>query len=80
MHAIEIKPDVMLYLCQIAEQQDRTITEVLDEMLRTSILKKGETKEIVYACCNCRNPVDYDINGKEGYCDYCESVVFIDKK
>lgn len=80
MQAIEIKPDVMLYLCQIAERQGRSITEVLDEMLRTSILKNDNSIEIAYTCYNCKNPVDYDINGKEGYCDYCESIVFIDKE
>lgn len=79
MQSIEIKPDVMHYLCQKAERDGKSITDILDEMLRLTLFKNGEVKEIIYSCHNCRNPVDYNINSKEGYCDYCESVVFIEK-
>jgi len=79
MQAIEIKSDVMVYICQKAEREGRTITDVLDEMLRTTFLKNCEEDDSIYTCHSCRNPVDYDINGKEGYCDFCESVVFIEK-
>jgi hypothetical protein len=77
MQTIEIKPDVMVILSERAQQEGKAITEVLDEMLR-SILPNG-SQESTLKCHNCKNTVDYEISQNKGYCDYCESVVFIEK-
>ena len=79
MESIEIKSDVMLILCQKAEEVGKSITEVIDEMLRSS-LSNGYEKPVILKCNKCKNEIDYEINCTEGYCDYCESVVFIDKE
>ncbi|MBZ0201575.1 MAG: hypothetical protein K8I03_01010 [Ignavibacteria bacterium] len=79
MESIEIKPDVMVILCQRAEEVGKPITDVIDEMLR-SLLLNGFGKPVILKCNKCKSEIDYEINYSQGYCDYCESVVFIDKE
>ena len=74
-----IKHDLMPFICRKAEEEGKSITEVIDDMLRSSLDNTSVLNEIVYKCHNCKNQVDYEINSNKGYCDYCESVVFIDK-
>jgi len=79
MELIEIKPDVMVILCQRAEEAGKPITDMIDEMLRTS-LTNGFGKSVILKCNKCKSELDYEVNSSQGYCDYCESVVFIDKE
>jgi len=79
MPIISIHPDVMPFLAEKAKQTGKSITSVIDDILRALINKQDSKESKSYTCHNCRNPVDYEINAYKGYCDYCESVVFIDK-
>lgn len=79
MESIEIKPDVMVFLCRKADEVGKPITDVIDEMLRSSLLN-GFEKPVMLKCNKCKGEIDYEINYSEGYCDHCESVVFIDKE
>jgi hypothetical protein len=76
---IKIKPDVMVILCQRSEEAGKPITDMIDEMLRSSLLD-GFGKVVTLKCHNCKHEIDYEINCSQGYCDYCESVVFVDKE
>lgn len=77
METIEIKPDMMDMLCQRAKEEGKSITHIIDEMLRT-LLTNGKTA--ILTCSKCRNEVDYEISENKAYCDYCESVVFVERK
>lgn len=79
MKTVKIRPDVMVILCQRAEESGKSITDMIDEMLRSSLLN-GFGKSVILKCTKCKNEIDYEINVSQGYCDYCESVVFIDKE
>jgi hypothetical protein len=75
---IEVKPEVMAILCQRAEEAGRPITDLIDEILRSSLLN-GFGKPVILKCNKCKSELDYEISYSEGYCDYCQSVVFIDR-
>lgn len=79
MATITIRPDVMVILCQRAEDEGKSITDIIDELLGIKPSNGNGEKTISLTCHNCKNPIDYEINSSKGYCDYCESVVFIDK-
>jgi hypothetical protein len=79
MESVEIKPDVMVVLCQRAEEAGKPITALIDEMLRSTLLD-GFGKCVALKCNKCKGEIDYEINYSQGYCDHCESVVFIDKE
>lgn len=78
MQTIEIKPDVMASLIKKADEEGKSITTVLDEMLRSMLANGKATTTLSRTCHNCKNEIDYEININTGYCDFCESVVFID--
>lgn len=80
MSIIEIKPDVMLFLTEQAEREDKTITDVLDDILRSRVYVGILSKGIKLKCHNCKSEIDYEISENKGYCDYCESIVFIAKE
>lgn len=76
MESIQIKPDVLQLLCEKAELEGKSIIEITDEILRSLLTtEKAESLK----CYNCKNEIDYSISIDKGYCDYCESVVFVDK-
>lgn len=79
MNTIEISSDVMPYLCQKAEEDGKTITEVLDELLRL-LMAQGHIQNIAHLRCqSCKHEVEYQINEHKAWCEYCESVVFFEK-
>lgn len=80
MEAVEIKPDVMVFLCQKAEEEGKPITDVIDQILRTGLINGIKENHLILKCNKCKNEIEYEINYSEGYCDHCECVVFIDKE
>jgi len=78
MATIEVRPDVLIFLCQRAEEQGKSVTDIIDDFLHSKTSNGNGEKTVNRSCHNCRNPVDYEINSSKGYCDYCESEVFID--
>lgn len=53
------------------------MTDIVDELLRPQLVE-DTPDTIVYTCHSCKSEVDIVFNDK-GYCEYCESVVFVDK-
>ena len=79
MQTIEIKSDVMDILCQKAEITGRTISEIVDDLLRAMLASSESDHVVKMKCHSCKQEIEYQINDTEGYCDNCESVVFIEK-
>ena len=79
MSSVEIKPDVMPYLCQKAEEEGKSITEVLDELLRLMLAHGYIEQTFNLRCRSCKHEIGYQINDYKAYCEYCESIVFFDK-
>lgn len=80
MDTIEIKPDIMLFLTEKAKQEHKPITDILDEILRSKVQIGFLTSNCILKCHNCKNEIDYEISDSKGYCDFCESIVFIDRQ
>lgn len=80
MDTIEIKPDIMLFLTEQAEREHKPITDILDELLRSRVMVGFLSNNGSLKCHNCRHEIDYEISENKGYCDHCESIVFIEKQ
>ena len=78
MATIEIRPDVLEVLCQRAEEEGKSITDIIDDLVRSTLRNGSAEKTVIRTCQKCKNSIDYEITPTKGYCDYCESVVFID--
>ena len=78
MATIEVRPDVLVVLCQKAKKEGKSITDIIDDLLSAKPCKGNGEQTVSRTCKNCKNPIDYEITPSKGYCDYCESVVFID--
>jgi DNA-directed RNA polymerase subunit RPC12/RpoP len=50
----------------------------IDEDILNSELMENSSEETIYNCSSCRMQVDI-INGDKGYCEQCESIVFIER-
>jgi hypothetical protein len=53
----------------------KAMTDIVDELLRPQLV---EAKDDIYTCHSCKCEVEI-VFGNKGYCEFCESVVFIDK-
>lgn len=51
---------------------------IIEEDIINSELMETTSEEIIYKCFSCRMQVDI-IDGEKGYCEQCESIVFIEK-
>lgn len=78
MYSPKIKDDLISVLYRKAQLLNKSMTEVVDEMLRP-LLIESSTDENKYTCHNCKTEVEIVVEDSQGYCDHCESVVFIDK-
>ena len=61
-----------------AKLLDKTMTDFVDDILRSQLVEDVPDNSI-YVCCSCNAEVDC-IEEDKGYCDFCESVVFVKKK
>lgn len=50
----------------------------IDEDILNSELMENSSEETIYKCSSCRMQVDV-VNGDKGYCEQCESIVFIER-
>lgn len=79
MPILEIQPDLMPFLCKKAEEEGKSITDILDELVRLARDNTASGNGELYTCHNCNTEVDIVITDSKGYCEQCECVVFIDK-
>ena len=79
MATLEIHPDVMPFLCKKAKEEGKSVTDILDEILRSVRDNPSSGNGELYTCHNCKTEVDIVVNDNKGYCEQCECVVFVDK-
>jgi hypothetical protein len=75
MYSPKIKDDLIPILYKKAKLKDKTMTDIVDDLLRSQLTEDDTAN---YSCCSCRMPVDTVEEGK-GYCDHCECIVFVEK-
>lgn len=76
MYSPKIKEDLIAVIHRKAQIVGKSMTDIVDEILRSQLMTVEDTTR--YTCHNCRTEVDV-IDGNKGYCDYCETIVFVDK-
>lgn len=76
MYSPKIKEDLIPIIYKKSKIINKTMTKLVDEILRNQLIEYV-SEEIVYRCCSCCMPVAI-VDGVTGYCDHCESVVFIE--
>ena len=70
MATIEVRPDVLVVLCQKAEEQGKSITDIIDDLLSSEPGNGQDERTVSRTCQKCKNPIDYEITSEKGYCDY----------
>lgn len=77
LYSPKIKDDLIAIIYRKARIMGKAMTDIVDELLRPQLVE-DTPDTIVYTCHSCKSEVDIVFNDK-GYCEYCESVVFVDK-
>lgn len=75
MYSPKIKEDLIPKLFRKAKLNDKSMTDVVDDLLRVQLVNDDS---IMYKCCSCMKPVD-TVEDDKGYCEHCECVVFVQK-
>jgi len=77
LYSPKIKDDLIPVIYKKSKIQGKPMTDIVDDILR-SFLIDDEADISRYRCRSCFMEVEV-VDGTIGYCDHCESVVFIDK-
>jgi|GEM_PF-1934022 len=78
MYSPKIKDDLIGILYRKAQITGKSMTDIVDKLLRPQLVEETPD-DATYSCHNCRTEVDIVIEDSKGYCEHCESVVFVDK-
>lgn len=78
MYSPKIKEDLIPILYRRSQVFGKPMTDLVDDILRPSLIceKADVTKN--YVCLNCRSDVEYVGDDDVAYCEQCESAVFTD--
>lgn len=74
MKTPKVKQCFIPVLVQEAKDNGEAAEHVVEQ-----IFHNGELTTAIYKCGNCKSEIEADIGSRQGYCDFCESVVFLDK-
>jgi DNA-directed RNA polymerase subunit RPC12/RpoP len=77
MNKLKIKKDLDQVKSDKYIIEDKNMYKI-DEDILNSELMENSSEETIYNCSSCRMQVDI-INGDKGYCEQCESIVFIER-
>ena len=77
MYSPKIRDDLIPKIYRKAKLQNKPMTNYVNDIL-SSILVEENNDNAIYVCCSCRAEVT-SVEGNKGYCDFCESVVFVEK-
>ncbi len=75
MYSPKIREDLIPIIYQKAKLIDKSMTEFVDEILRSELI---EDDEAIYHCGKCLMQTE-TFDNKTGYCNHCECVVFVEK-
>lgn len=77
MYSPKISEDLIPIIYKKSKVSAKTMTKYIDDLLRP-LLVEDYDEVAVYNCSSCRMQV-YETDGKKGYCENCECVVFVEK-
>ena len=70
MYSPKISEQLIPILYKRAKNEGKPMTRVVNEILSADLYK-------TYFCSNCNFPIEEEIGTKEGFCEYCQSPVFL---
>lgn len=76
MYSPKIKTDLVPILFKMAQEQDKPMTSIVDEILRPVLVGYEEQKEIPY-CISCYSRLSLDKRSVTAYCNLCKSETFV---
>jgi hypothetical protein len=77
MYSPKIREDLIPIIYKKSKLVEKTMTKIVDDILRTELIDNND-EDTIYKCCSCNMQVDV-VDGETGFCDHCESIVFIEK-
>ena len=78
MYSPKIKDDLIPIIYRKAQITSKSMTDIVDDLLRPQLVDDTPDNSI-YKCHSCKTEVDIVVSDNKGYCEHCESVVFVDK-
>lgn len=76
MYSPKIKNDLIPILFRLAQDRDKSMTVIVDEILRPALIEFEENKAIPY-CVRCYSKVETNGRQVTAYCKQCESETFV---
>lgn len=76
MYSPKIKTDLVPILFKMAQEKDKPMTSIVDEILRPVLVGYEEQKEIPY-CVKCYSQLRLEKKSVTAYCELCESETFV---
>jgi DNA-directed RNA polymerase subunit RPC12/RpoP len=77
MNKLKIKEDLDQVKSDKYIIEDKNMYIIVEDILNSELMENS-SEETIYNCSSCRMQVDI-INGDKGYCEQCESIVFIER-
>lgn len=78
LYSPKIKDDLIVIIYRKAKLLGKSMTQIVDEILRPELTDQEIKDDALYSCHSCKSQVDIVFDNK-GYCEFCESVVFVDR-
>jgi len=79
MYSPKISEDLIPIIYKNSKLLAKTMTKYVDDLIRPMLVEDDkEEEEVTYCCSSCRMVVNV-ADGDKGFCDNCESPVFVDK-
>ena len=79
MYSPKISEDLIPVIYRRSKLESKTMTRFIDDLIRPILIEnESVSEEINYYCCSCRMRVS-ETDGEKGFCDNCESEVFVEK-
>ena len=70
MYSPKISEQLIPIIYLRAKNEKKPMTKIVNELLLASLTT-------TYYCHNCNNQIEADTGSNQGYCDYCDSQVFL---
>jgi hypothetical protein len=76
VYSPKIKEDLIPILYRLANEKDKPMTRVVDEILRKELVVYEQQKEVPH-CVSCYSKLDLDSRKVTAYCKLCRSETFV---
>jgi DNA-directed RNA polymerase subunit RPC12/RpoP len=78
MYNKKIKEDLIPIIINKFKSEEKIMSKFVEKILNPKLTNDADDDEPVYCCSNCRMQVEV-ADGVTGYCEHCESVVFVER-